>query len=78
MQSSKRPDLFHCLFTRSIGRDIDALIAYIGSGLSGELDPSRIAVMGGSCEYLFSSLRMTRTLNIAALRWRIHGLCELD
>ncbi|KAG8216031.1 alpha beta-hydrolase [Butyriboletus roseoflavus] len=29
-------------------KDINALIEYIGSGLSGELDPSRIAVMGGS------------------------------
>ena len=37
------------------GRDIDALIEYIGSGLSGELDSSRIAVMGGSCEYSLSS-----------------------
>lgn len=41
------------------GRDIDALIEYIGSGLSGELDSSRIAVMGGSCEYSFSSILET-------------------
>ena len=34
-------------------RDINALIEHIGSGLTGELDASRIAVMGGSCKYPF-------------------------
>ena len=60
MQSSEYPArtcLLVCLGGNH-GRDINALIEYIGSGLSGELDPSRIAVMGGSCEYFLSTLDM--------------------
>ncbi|KAG9313802.1 hypothetical protein JVU11DRAFT_6163 [Chiua virens] len=50
------------------GRDINALIEFIGSELSEELDSPRIAVMGGSCNYSFSSV--SKLLNITTFRWR--------
>lgn len=75
MRSSKRSGVLPRLAYAEIGRDIDALINHIGSGLSGELDSSRIAVMGGSCDIYFLLLLM-RALNTTLLRWWIYGICE--
>ena len=37
-------------------RDIGALLDYITSSMQNELDPSRIAVSGGSCTWLLSHI----------------------